>query len=263
MIFSTISYLAIALYLLASIFQVRNLSAEKDSDFPVKFLASVAIFCHLFIVFQTVFDRSGYNFGLYSMLSLMALSIGVIVLLGSFRRPIANLFLLIFPIGAITVLLNALFKNHSELKIDIDRGMGVHIAMSVLAYSILTIAAIQAAMLSFGDKMLRSRQLSLIKGLPALETMEQLMFELLWIGLLFLTLSIASGFLFVADFSGAGVVHHTVLAIAAWLVFSLLAIGRKHLGWRGSVASRWTVVGFILLALGYFGSKFVMELVLN
>ena len=178
MIFSAISYLAIALYLLASIFQVRNLSVEKNSNFPVKFLASLAIFCHLFIVFQTVFDSSGYNFGLYSMLSLMALSIGVIVLLGSFRRPIANLFLLIFPIGAITVLLNALFKNHSELKIDIDRGMGVHIAMSVLAYSILTIAAIQAAMLSFGDKMLRSRQLSLIKGLPALETMEQLMFEL-------------------------------------------------------------------------------------
>ena len=57
-------------------------------------------------------------------------------------------------------------------------------------------------------------------------------------------------------------VHHTVLAIAAWLVFSLLAIGRKQLGWRGSVASRWTVVGFILLALGYFGSK-LNELIID
>ncbi len=261
--FSAISYISIALYLLASIFQIRNLSAEQESNYSVKFLASLAIFCHFFIVFQTIFDGSGYNFGLYSMLSLMALSIGVIVLLGSFRRPISNLFLLIFPIGALTVLLNALFKNHSELKNEIDVGMAVHIALSVIAYSTLTIAAVQAAMLSFGDKMLKSRQLSLIKSLPALETMEQLMFESLWIGLIFLTLSIASGFLFVADFSGAGVVHHTVLAIAAWLVFSLLAIGRKRLGWRGSVASRWTVVGFVLLALGYFGSKFVMELVLN
>ena len=152
MIFSAISYLAIALYLLASIFQVRNFSAEKDSKFSCQILASVAILCHFFIVFQTIFDSSGYNFGLYSMLSLMALSIGVIVLLGSFRRPIANLFLLIFPIGAITVLVNALFKNHSELKNDIDWGMAVHIAISVIAYSILTIAAIQAAMLSFGDK---------------------------------------------------------------------------------------------------------------
>ena len=263
MIFSAISYLAIAFYLLASIFQMRNLSAELQSNYYVKILASAAIICHFLIVFQTIFDGSAYNFGLYSMLSLMAFTIGVIVLLGSFRRPISNLFLLIFPIGAVTVLLNTMFENHSELKNEIDGGMAVHIAMSVIAYSMLTIAAVQAAMLSFGDRMLKSRQLSLIKSLPPLETMEQMMFELLWIGLLFLTLSIASGFLFVEDFSGTGVTHHTVLAIAAWLVFALLAIGRKHLGWRGSVASRWTVVGFVLLALGYFGSKFVMELLLN
>ena len=50
----------------------------------------------------------------------MALSVGVIVLLGSFRRPISNLFLLIFPIAAVAVLLNTLFKNHSELKNEID-----------------------------------------------------------------------------------------------------------------------------------------------
>ena len=261
--FSVLSFLTITLYLLASVFQIRNFSADQESKRPAQILASVAILCHFFIVFQTIFDNSGYNFGFYSMLSLMASSIGLLVLLGSFRRPISNLFLLIFPIGALTVLVNALFKNHSELTNDIDWGMAVHIAISVIAYSILTIAAVQAAMLSFGDRMLKSRQLKIIKSLPALETMEQLMFELLWAGLFFLTLSIVSGFLFVADFSGAGVIHHTVLAIAAWLVFLLLAIGRNRLGWRGSVASRWTVVGFVLLALGYFGSKFVMELVLN
>ena len=263
MIFSALSYFAIVLYLLASIFQMRKFSAERKTNSPVKFLASGAIFCHFLIVFQTIFDGSAYNFGIYSMLSLMALTIGVIVLLGSFRRPISNLFLLIFPIGAVAVLLNTFFKNHSELKNEIDGDMAVHIAMSVIAYSILTIAAIQAAMLTFNDRMLRNRQLSLIKSLPALETMEQMMFELLWIGLLFLTFSIASGFLFVEDFSGPGVIHHTVLAIAAWLVFTLLALGRKYLGWRGLIASRWTVVGFVLLALGYFGSKFVMELLLN
>ena len=263
MIFFSISFLAIFLYLSASFLQMRNISGGLDSNSTVKILALSAIFCHFLIVFHTIFDVSGYNLGLYSMLSLMAFCIGVIVLLGSFRRPTSNLFLLIFPIGAITVLLNAMFNSNSELKNEIEGGMAFHIAMSVIAYSIITIAAVQAAMLSFGDRMLRSRQLRLINSLPALETMEQIMFEMLWIGLLFLTLSIASGFLFVEDFSGPGVIHHIVLAIAAWLVFALLVIGRKHLGWRGIVASRWTVVGFILLALGYFGSKFVMELLLN
>ena len=95
---------------------MRNLSSERKTNSSVKFLASGAIFCHFLIVFQTIFDGSAYNFGLYSMLSLMALTIGVIVLLGSFRRPISNLFLLIFPIGAVTVLLNTLFKIILNLK---------------------------------------------------------------------------------------------------------------------------------------------------
>ena len=98
--------------------------------------------------------------------------------------------------------------------------------------------------------------------MPPLQTMEQLMFEMLWAGLVFLTLSIASGFFFLEDISGPGLIHHTVITLAAWLVFSVLMWGRHQLGWRGAIASRWTLTGFVLLVVGYFGSKVVLEVIL-
>jgi ABC-type uncharacterized transport system permease subunit len=34
-------------------------------------------------------------------------------------------------------------------------------------------------------------------------------------------------------------------------------------GWRGQTAIRWTLIGFVLLLLAYFGSKLVLELILK
>jgi len=49
----------------------------------------------------------------------------------------------------------------------------------------------------------------------------------------------------------------------AWLVFGVLLIGRVRYGWRGRSAVGWTLGGFGVLALAYFGSKFVLEYVLG
>jgi ABC-type uncharacterized transport system permease subunit len=57
--------------------------------------------------------------------------------------------------------------------------------------------------------------------------------------------------------------HHTVLSILAWLIFGSLLLGRLRFGWRGKTATRWTIGGFIVLLLGYFGWKFVLEVLLN
>jgi len=43
----------------------------------------------------------------------------------------------------------------------------------------------------------------------------------------------------------------------------VLLFGRARFGWRGRTALRWIVGGTILLVLGYLGSKFVSEILLN
>ena len=45
--------------------------------------------------------------------------------------------------------------------------------------------------------------------------------------------------------------------------FALLLAGRHLYGWRGRVALRWTLSGFVLLLLAYVGSRFVLEVVLG
>ena len=78
-----------------------------------------------------------------------------------------------------------------------------------------------------------------------------------------LTLAIGTGFIFVSDFFAQHLLHKTVFALSAWAVLWLLLFGRNLWGWRGMVAVKWTMTGFVLLTLGYFGSKVVLEVILD
>ncbi|MEK7844843.1 MAG: cytochrome c biogenesis protein CcsA, partial [Pseudomonadota bacterium] len=57
--------------------------------------------------------------------------------------------------------------------------------------------------------------------------------------------------------------HKTLFGFISWGVFAALLIGRQLYGWRGRIAIRWTLAGFIILLLAYIGSKFVLEIILN
>ena len=93
--------------------------------------------------------------------------------------------------------------------------------------------------------------------------MEALLFEMIILGFTLLTLGLISGFVFLEDMFAQRLAHKTFLSIAAWLVFGTLLWGRFRSGWRGQRALIWTLVGFVVLMLAYFGSKAVIELVLG
>jgi ABC-type uncharacterized transport system permease subunit len=250
-------------YTVATVMQVQIILKGSGLQAWVRGLGGLAVLAHALAVFQDFTGTEGIDLGIYPMLSLMALTIAAIVLLNSFRRPVDNLFILIFPIALLTVTMQLLFPGDYTPRGEMTNGILMHVVLSIAAYSLLTIAATQAVLLSFGDNRLRHHQLAVLRNLPPLQTMEQLMFEMLWTGLMFLTLSIATGFIFLDDISGPGLLHHTAITLLAWVVFAVLLWGRYQLGWRGAIASRWTLAGFILLALGYFGSKVVLEVILG
>ena len=83
------------------------------------------------------------------------------------------------------------------------------------------------------------------------------------IGFAFLTLSLVSGVMFVDNLMQQHLLHKTVFSALAWCVFAALLSGRWRYGWRGATVIRWTLVGFIALVLAYFGSKLVLELLLD
>ena len=145
-----------------------------------------------------------------------------------------------------------------------DGALFFHILTSIIAYSILALAALQAILLSIQNKFLHAHQPGgFIRMLPPLREMEVLLFEVILVGFVALTISLGSGMIFLDNMFDQHVAHKTVLSILAWFVFLSLLIGHWKLGWRGRTAIRWTLSGFISLMLAYFGSKFVLEFLLS
>ena len=93
--------------------------------------------------------------------------------------------------------------------------------------------------------------------------MESLLFQIIGVGFGLLTLTLLSGLVFVDDLLAQDLAHKTVLSTIGWLVFGGLLLGRRWFGWRGRTAIRLTLAGMAVLLLAYFGSKLVLELILQ
>jgi len=139
-----------------------------------------------------------------------------------------------------------------------------HIFTSVIAFGVLSVAGVYALFIAMIDHLLRRHSFNkLVQTLPALDTMESLLFHLIRFGFVVLTFALATGLVYVDDLFGQHLAHKTILSIFAWLVFALLLWGRWKRGWRGRVAVRMTLAGIALLLLSYFGSKLVLEILLE
>lgn len=139
-----------------------------------------------------------------------------------------------------------------------------HIITSVVAFGILSIAGVYAVFIALIDRLLRKHSFNkLVQSLPALETLEELLFHLIKVGFAVLTVSLVTGLVFVNDVFGQHLAHKTLLSIFAWLVFAVLLWGRWKRGWRGLVAVRMTLAGIALLLLSYFGTRLILEVFLQ
>ena len=119
-------------------------------------------------------------------------------------------------------------------------------------------------MLWLQERALRRRDYARwLRALPPLVDLESLLFRTIAAGFALLTATLLTGVLFVQDMLAQHLVHKTVFSVLSWLAFGALLVGHWRRGWRGRTAVRWTLVAMVLLVLGFFGSKFVLELVLQ
>lgn len=251
------------LYLCAATLRLLQLNKILDSLRPALLvLVALGVVFHSISVHGEIFTDSGINLRIQVMASLIALSVTIIILLNSIRLPVDNLFLFVLPLAVLSILTSHFGANFYVPREDLSTGILGHILFSLLAYSILAIAACQAILLFVQDYSLRHSKSPATRTLPPLQSMEFLLFQFLSVGLIFLTLSIVTGFVFLESLAAQRLIHHTVITIAAWVIFAILVWGRFQFGWRGARAAKWTLAGFALLLVGYFGSKLVMEIIL-
>ena len=258
--------IAIALYTLLIIVLTKQATGNSARNTIDKYftLGIIALALHGYICFKAIYNANGLLLGFFPVAALISWFIAATTLIGSLRIAIDKLLIPLYALAALTLLAMLLFPQIDGTPTIVSPGISAHIIISILAYSILTIAACQAGALWLQNHALKSHQISgIIKVLPPLQTMEEMLFQMITSGTVLLAGSIITGAIFLDDIFAQHLAHKTVFSITALVIFSVLLWGRHQNGWRGTVAIRWTLIGFAALMLGYFGSKFVLELILQ
>ncbi|QBB70040.1 inner membrane protein YpjD [Pseudolysobacter antarcticus] len=257
-----LSWLAAVLYLSSAlVLALPLLSRMQPPRLLGLALAWPAVLLHVIVVLSNLLHEGGLDLHFFAALSLVAVGVAGLCLIVNLLRPVAALGVIVFPLAAL-LLLTALTAPHMPLPIEWQ--IKLHVVFALLGYSVLCIAALLAIGLALQERALRLRQFSgLLRALPPLTLTEALMFQLIRAGFVLLSLTLLSGILFVHNLFDQHLVHKTVLSIAAWLVFGTLLWGRWRYGWRGRRAVQLTLWGMALLLLAYFGSQFVLEVVLK
>jgi len=257
-------FIATALYLLATGLLVSHVAREgRSSPTPWMLPAAAAVLLHAgYHVLVAMRTAGGPDLHFFAALSLVGLGMAALTTLVGTRGRMAALGVVVFPLAALLLL--AYHGHGHEPSPALGWRLEVHAWLALLAYATLAIAALLAIMLWLQERALRRRDFHRwLRALPPLTELETLLFRTIGVGFVLLSLTLLTGLLFVQDFLAQRLLHKTVLSVLSWLVFGALLVGRWRYGWRGSKAVHWTLTAMALLLLAFFGSKFVLELILG
>lgn len=187
---------------------------------------------------------------------------------------------LVLGIAALCAPLPAVFPGLAGQAYTHSIEFRLHLILAMLAYSLFTLAALHAFLMTLVEQRLHggSRSGSArpaaagggplvgpLSSLPPLLTLEALLFRIVGLGFILLTLTLVTGAVFSESLFGRALQfnHKTLFALLSWAIFAALLAGRHFRGWRGRIALRWTLAGFVALLLAYVGSRFVLEVILQ
>ncbi len=226
----------------------------------------VPLALHTVLLAGSAFLPDGLHLGVGNAVSAILWLTVLIYWIGNFFYRLDGLQAQVLPIAAAAVLLPVLLPSpnplpHTELMV-----FKVHLVIAMLAYSLFTIASLHVLLMTLLERRLHDGALPrALSQLPPLLTMEKLLFRIIWAGFILLTATLVTGVVFTEELFGkaAKLNHKTLFGVVSWIIFAALLCGRHVYGWRGRVAVRWTLAGFLALVLAYVGSKFVLEVILG
>lgn len=227
---------------------------------------AAALLLQGFGLHDALFGSGGMRFSFGLALALMLWLAALIYWLESFRSRMDGLQPAVLPVAALCALFPVFFPHTRVIAHANAFGFKLHFLAAMLAYSLFTLSAVHAIFMSAVEKKLHQKPLSpVLNSLPPLLRMEALLFQLIGAGFILLSVALGSGILFSEAIFGQAmrIDHKTVFALASWAVFAALLAGRHIYGWRGRMALRWTMTGFLFLLLAYVGSRFVIEVLLG
>lgn len=226
----------------------------------------VPLVLHGYLLYHSLWLAGALSLGLVNSLSLILWLTMLVYWSAHFFYPIASLKALVLPLAGVGVILPLIFPSTRVMVQPTSWVFDAHVLAAMLAYSLFTIAALHASLMSLVENSLHKAKLpALLRNFPPLLTMETLLFRIIAAGFVLLTLTLVSGGIFSEQIFGkAWQFNHKILfGFISWGVFGVLLGGHRFYGWRGRRAVSWTMSGFGFLVLAYIGSKFVLEVILH
>jgi ABC-type uncharacterized transport system permease subunit len=226
-------------------------------------LGKFAAALHFCAVGLAILLHQSVSISFFDAFSLTALIVVLVTFITQMNLHAPTLISPVFLFSALAVAVSLLWGDHVPI-VTHSSGMLLHIIFSITAYALLCLAALQAIAVYWVDKSLKHKtRPKWQKALPSLQSMEIQLFRLVDVGWLALTVAIVTGLLFIDDIFAQHLIHKTVFSSISWLLFGAFMLGRQLAGWRGVTAVKWTLGAFAALVLAYFGSKFVLDIILQ
>jgi len=235
-------------------------------------LAAIAL--HGIALQQSILLGSSLYLGWALALS-AAIWLGLVVFwLESLILSLNSLLLILLPTATLGSLLAGLFPRGTIVANAGDDWLRMHLTIALIGYGLMMMAALQAVLMTALQRQLhrpvqhedqRNLLNRALDAMPPLLVQERLLFRLILVGFLALTLTVATGAIAALRLHGLALPldHKTIFTIFSWITFGMLLLGRRLYGWRGRIALRWTLTGFVFLLLAYTGSRFVLEVLLG
>ncbi len=227
---------------------------------------ALALTLHGAELYSDMFGKGGMHFSFSIAVSLIAWLAVLIYLLESFKARMDGLQPMVMPLAALGAILPIAFPLTHPVIHTASWAFRLHFIAAMLAYSLFTLAALHAIFMGITERSLHNARLhKRLSTLPPLLAMETLLFRMIGTGFALLSLALGSGIAFSEAIFGqpAPFTHKTIFALLSWSIFAALLLGRHLRGWRGRIALRWTLAGFLALFLAYIGSRFISEIVLG
>ena len=249
---------AFALYLAA----LAGIASGKVASRTIAAAWAAGCVLHAWSLLHPMWPSGDFVFTFLNAVALTTLLINASVLAWAWWRPTWHLGLIALPCALAAVWVEPASAESAK---DFGWNIHAHILLSLLAYGVLALAGVQAIMLLMKERYLGPQHMaSRMAGLlPPLDRMEALLVEIIALALILLTLGLAVGGIALTSPFAPGMLHKTVFSLLAWATLVALLWGRWRFGWRGRLAAGMTLTALGLLALGFLGTKFVLEIVLN
>lgn len=274
MTLNAIFYVFAAILYLAAAWGIYKTLQEPEptEKFWVRPLICGGLMIQAYAIYEALFLHGTPHFGMALALTITLFTCTLILLVESFFSKIGLMLAFILPLSAASLLLPLLLPGSPLGAETATLPFRLHLLLAILAYSVMTMALLQALLLMAAHKRVRTKNFGAVEGgqkvhildnMPSMMDMERILFRLIWAGFIVLTAAIIFGAVFSQELFGQAFRfdHKTVTTCMAWLIFGILLLGHHLRGWRGKFAATWTVVGFCVLMISYIGVRFVMEVI--